>query len=342
MSGHKAPKPINLALQGGGAHGAFTWGVLDALLEDGRLRMCALSGTSAGAMNAVALADGWVTDGVDGARQSLSDFWNGIAASSQFSNPSALWTSLFDPFELFDSMTAQWVAGWMRNTSPYVVNPLNINPLRDVIDRLIDFEKVRACEAFELFVAATHVQSGRIKIFRRAELTTDHLLASACLPFLFQAVEIDGEAYWDGGYVGNPPLWPFFYESDCDDILVVQINPIRRDGVPKTIEDIVDRMTEISFNASLLREYRNIDFVKRLIGEGALKGSRYRDVLLHQIDGGNALANLSASSRLVARKQAFDDLFKRGRNTALEWLDRHHDAVGKTSSFDVAKLIHGE
>ncbi len=334
-------KPVNIALQGGGAHGAFTWGVLDALLEDGRLAIEGLSGTSAGAMNAVAFAEGFARDGAAGARSCLRRFWEGVAHSSRLGpTANAPWSTFFDPFNLYKQASAAWMSTFLRNTSPYDVNPLNLNPLRDVVDELIDFEAVRACDKLKLFVTATNVETGRTRIFKRDELTADHVMASACLPFVFQAVTIDGTPYWDGGYVGNPALWPLFYETDASDVIVVQINPIERPGEPKSIQDILDRMTEITFNSSLLREYRMIEFVSRLIGEGRLDEDHYKNVFVHRIDGGAALMDLSATTRLTADAALFEDLFTRGRDTAQAWLGDYFDALGARSSLDLRRLVN--
>ncbi len=336
----KSAKKINLALQGGGSHGAFTWGVLDALLEDGRLKIEAISGTSAGAMNAVAFAEGYQRDGADGARASLRRFWDGVAHSARLSSTAnAPWTAFFDPFGVLTNLSLDFYSLWMRNTSPYDVNPLNLNPLRDVVDSLIDFEAVRACDAVKLFLAATNVETGRTRVFTNREISADHVMASACLPLLFQAVEIDGAPYWDGGYAGNPPLFPFFYESGSRDIVVVQINPITRPGTPRSIQAILDRMTEITFNASLLREYRAIEFVGRLVDEGQIDASRYRHMLTHRIDGGEALKDLSAATRMTADAALFEDLFARGRTAAQAWLDEAWPHLGKTATLDLSALL---
>ena len=332
-------KKINLALQGGGSHGAFTWGVLDRLLDEPRLEIEAVSGTSAGAMNAVALAEGFYRDGRAGAQQSLRRFWEGVAASTGLSAASSFWSSFFDPMGIASEFSAQWASMIARSTSPYLVNPLNINPLRDVLEDIVDFECVRACSPLALYIAATNVETGRTRIFERAELTADHILASACLPFVFQAVEIDGAPYWDGGYVGNPPLFPFFYQSESRDILVVQINPKTRPGAPTTSQAILDRMTEITFNSSLLREYRNIAFVNRQLNAGALPEDKFRAMLLHRVDGGAALSDLSAATRLAADPRLFSDLFQRGREAADDWLTASFDKIGNEATLDLDAVL---
>uniref|UniRef100_UPI0035684ED2 patatin-like phospholipase family protein n=1 Tax=Halomonas sp. TaxID=1486246 RepID=UPI0035684ED2 len=275
-------KPINLALQGGGAHGAFTWGVLDALLEDGRLEIVGVSGTSAGAMNAVAMADGFTRDGPDGARAALAHFWYHISEGAR-TNPlrrtpidvlMGNWSLDHNPaYHALDALS--------RVASPYQLNPMNLNPLRDLLEESIDFESVRRCSAFKLFISATNVETGKVKVFPRHALTADMVMASACLPSLYQAVVIDGVPYWDGGYMGNPSLFPFHGRTRSDDIVVVQINPVERTGIPRTPMEIQNRLNEISFNGSLLKELRAIEFVDRLIRQGKLSKDDYRQVKVH-------------------------------------------------------------
>ncbi len=334
-------KRVNLALQGGGAHGAFTWGVLDALLEDGRLEIEAISGASAGAMNAVAIAEGVMVGDYDGARAALRTFWTGVADATRagawgaspiptffsfWRGPAAMETLFFDLFS--------------RVASPYDFNPFNWNPLRDLLAQLVNFDVVRSCDKLQVYVSATNVETGRTRIFKRHELTADHVMASACLPFLFQAVEIDGAPYWDGGFVGNPPLFPFFYESQSRDIVVVQINPIERRGTPRTAREIMDRMREITFNSSLLREYRNIHFVRRLLEEERLDSTRYKDILLHRVDGGGHLSDLESSSRLTVSHDFFEDLFRRGRAAGEAWLVAHYSDVGERATLDLDAVLH--
>ncbi len=351
MSGskHTDAKPINLALQGGGAHGAFTWGVLDAFLADGRVDIEAISGTSAGAMNAVVLGQALINAPPgpfspalrDDARAALRRFWESVARAGG-ANPLTA-----GPMELLVSQWtgAEWGWGgvwmdiWSQIASPYDTNPLNLNPLRDLVNHLVDFEKVRACQRVQIYVCATQVETGRTRIFTRDVLTADHVMASACLPYMFQAVEIDGAPYWDGGYVANPPLFPFFYESQSRDIVVVQINPIERPGTPKTARAIMDRMREITFNSSLLREYRNINFVARLVHENRLDDERYREILVHRVDGGAAMADLTSRSRLSVSLAFFEDLFNRGQAAGAEWLDANFDAVGERSTLDLGAVL---
>lgn len=340
LAGPKAEKSINLALQGGGAHGAFTWGVLDAILSDGRLAIEAMTGASAGAMNAVALTEGWLKGGADGARTALESFWRNISVDGKYGGSER---------SLIDTMLGAWSNGrppgliWFemfsKVASPYDINPLNINPLRGVIADLIDFDKVRSCADVKLFISATNVRTGKIKVFNRDELTADHLMASACLPMLFQAVEIEGEAYWDGGYMGNPPLFPLFYEAQGDDIMLVQINPLQRKQLPTDARAIQDRLNEITFNASLLREVRAIAFVNRLIDDGKLATSDYKRVLLHRIDGGTPLAELTSSSRLNAEWDFLLRLRDMGRAAAKRWLKRNYEAIGKQGTVDLSDAL---
>jgi NTE family protein len=337
LVGPNAEKTVSLALQGGGAHGAFTWGVLDYLLEDGRLAIEAITGASAGAMNAVVLVEGWLEGGRDGARRQLRQFWKRVSLDGVLSPPQR---SLFDHFLNYwsgaHSPAELWAGAWANVASPYDLNPLDINPLRDALNELINFDVVRSCKDTKLFVSATNVWTGKIRVFSTSELTVDQLLASACLPTIFKAVEIDGEPYWDGGYTGNPALFPLFYEAQSDDILLVQINPVERRSTPRSVEEIRSRLTEITFNANLLYELRAIDFVRRLIDEGKLSTDDYKRVLMHRIHGGAALDAYAASSRLNARWDFFKKLKDLGRSSARKWLAENFDAVGRESTLDMA------
>lgn len=331
------PKPVSLALQGGGAHGAFTWGVLDKLIEDGRLSFEAISGTSAGAMNAVVMADGWLDGGPDGARAKLEAFWRAMSLDGSLGAAQRRALERFlapSPLNGF-GVGAFWLDLFKHSASPYSFNPLNINPLRDFLAREIDFERVRSCRAFRLHIAATHVETGKVRVFEGRELTADHVMASACLPTVFQTVVIDGEPYWDGGYMGNPALFPLFYGTGTSDILLVQINPVQRKGVPKTPGDIRNRLNEITFNAPLLRELRAIDFVARLIDEGKLSTAEYKRVLMHRIALSEALSDIDASSKLTAKWDFFTTLRDAGRRAASRWLNKHFDDVGVKATLDL-------
>ena len=335
-------KPINLALQGGGAHGAFTWGVLDRLLEDGRLRIAGLSGTSAGAMNAVALAAGFVEAGPDGARAALERFWREVSNAALLSPFKRTPIDMFMGNWSLSNSPAYHVSDALTRTfSPYQFNPLNLNPLRDMLEASIDFDRVRACTAFDIYISATNVETGRVKVFDREELTPDMVMASACLPFLYQAVEIDGVPYWDGGYMGNPSLFPFHNQSACSDIVIVQINPIERKGTPQTAHDIQNRVNEIAFNASLLKELRSIAFVGKLIDEGKLSVKDYRQQRLHLIENQSALMPLGAPSKLNAEWAFLCHLRDLGRETGTLWLKRNATKVGKQSTVDIRKMFQG-
>lgn len=330
-----SPKKINLALQGGGAHGAFTWGVLDWFLEDSRFAVDAITGTSAGAMNAVVMASGMEAGGEEGARVSLEAFWREVSARAQFSpiqrSPLDI---LLGEWSLDHSPSYLYFDVMSRFASPYEFNPLNMNPLRDVVDDIVDFEKVHCCSGLKLFIAATNVFTGKIRIFSEKEVTIDAVMASACLPQLFQAVEIEGEPYWDGGFMGNPPLYPLFYNTDTPDVVLIQINPLERKQVPKTAREIVNRLNEITFNSTLLRELRAIDFVTRLIEDGKLSDEEYTKVHMHRIFA-SELKPLHASSKLNAEWSFLTELRDLGRETAKQWLDTHYDDIGKRSTIDL-------
>src|SRR5262245_8915685 len=257
-------KKINLALQGGGAHGAFTWGVLDHLLTDGRLVIEGISGTSAGAMNAIMLADGLARGGPQEAQKRLAEFWRAASLSGNLPPVQrAVLDRMLSFLPLEGTPAHAWLGAFSHVYSPYDVNPLNINPLRDVIERFVDFDAVRNCPDLHLFISATNVFTGRLRVFSRDEITAEAVLASAGLPRLFRAVEIDGVSYWDGGYLGNPVIFPFFRTTDTEDVLVVQINPLVRHTMPTSANEIMGRINEITFNSSLLNEFRAIAFVSR-------------------------------------------------------------------------------
>jgi len=342
MSGiKKAPqkKTINLALQGGGSHGAFTWGVLDAILEDGRFDIEGISATSAGAMNAAVLAYGKQIGGNKGAREALDLFWRKVSESGAFyrsfyQNPISRYLNLQD------NPLVNMAEELLGTLSPYQFNPLNINPLKDILEEIIDFKDIHVCECIKLFITATNVRTGNARVFQNEEVTLDVLLAASCLPHVFQATEIDGEAYWDGGYMGNPSLWPLFYHAHCRNILLVHINPITRPGIPKTIVEIENRLNEITFNSALLKELRAIDFVKKLLHEDMLRGehqSKYKDILLYAIRTEDDLSALSAASKSNTDWSFLLELKDKGRTAAKKWLKAHYKDVGKKSSVDITK-----
>lgn len=338
-----APQRLNLALQGGGSHGALTWGVLDALLEDGQFLIDGVSGTSAGAMNAVALAHGFAQAarehkdpleahraGCELARATLARLWEGVGTLG-----SLTWGIPLPGAGPLLGMMSHWL-------SPYQTNPLDINPLRRVLEREVDFEALASARAPQsttvpqVFVCATNVRTGRGEIFTGKRLSADAVMASACLPLLFKAVEIDGEHYWDGGYSGNPALHPLIYKTDCADVLLVQINPIEHQGVPDSASEIMERMNEVTFNAALLSELRAIEFVRRLLAEGKLDARRYKSVRMHRIDGGAVLEPFGAASKLRADLAFVRRLFDLGRAAGQDWLLAHRADVGVRTTVNIA------
>ena len=332
----KPVKKINLALQGGGSHGAYTWGVLDRLLEDDRVEIEGISGTSAGAMNAAILTAGYAAGGRAGARENLDKFWLRVSEIGAFGPYNKSYVEqLFTGWNMDYSPAYNFLDMISRIFSPYVLNPFNINPLRYVMEGLIDFPNLCARSTIKLFITATHVASGQARVFHRDEINADVLMASACIPFMFQAVEIDGEAYWDGGYMGNPTIWPLIYHCESEDVLLVQINPIHRDGVPKRSYDIINRLNEISFNSSLIAEMRAIQFVSNLIHEGKLSREEYKDMRMHLVYSAAQMQDLDASSKLNASWDFFMHMKAMGRQAAEEWLNSQWDEVGVRSSVNI-------
>ncbi|MDJ0741023.1 MAG: patatin-like phospholipase family protein [Gammaproteobacteria bacterium] len=332
-------KTINLALQGGGAHGAFAWGVLDKLLEDGRLGIEGICATSAGTMNACALAYGMHVGGSDRAREVLHEFWWNIHRVGQTHNPIKMlpWERMLG-LSMENSLAYQYFDSMTRVLSPYQFNPFDINPLRDVLADAIDFEQLKRCECVKLFISATQVKTGKVRVFEARDMTLDVAMASACLPFLFKAVTIDGEDYWDGGYVGNPALFPLFYDTDSRDVLIVHINPLVRSETPTTAPDIMNRLNEISFNSSLLKEMRAIAFVKKLIEHDMLRDehkTQFKDVLVHSVRADEALSEYSVASKFDSDWRFLTTLRDRGRDRMEQWLDRHFDAVGRHDTVDL-------
>ena len=340
--GRTVRKSINLALQGGGAHGAFTWGVLDRLFEDGRIRIEAVSGTSAGAMNAVVAADGLMRADEDGAREGLERFWRAV---SDVARMSPIQRGPIDVFmgnwSLDNNPTYLFFDLLHRVSSPYDVNPFNINPLKTILDDIVDFDLVRGCDSMKVFVSATNVETGRVEVFDRRELTCDMVMASACIPLLFQAVEIDGVPYWDGGYMGNPVLFPFYRASNSPDIVIVQINPVERKGTPRSAREILNRVDEITFNGSLLKELRAIDFVQRLLAEGKLDPKLYRRVHVHVIQAQDRILPLGASSKVNAEWRFLRHLFEIGRQAAGDWIETTYDQLGQCSTVNTRAMFQG-
>ena len=331
-------KRIKLALQGGGSHGAFTWGVLDRLLADDRIEVEALVGTSAGAMNATVVADGLGAGGPALARRMLDQFWNGAA---RLAARSPIQPTMMDRVAGRGSMDYQplfHMADMLsRMFSPYELNPQNQNPLRDLIDEVVDFERLRAAIEPRLFVCATNVLNGRLKVFEHAEMTPDAVMASACLPMLFQAVEINGAHYWDGGYCGNPPIFPLIYMGGAPDIIIIQLNPINIPEVPQGSRAILDRVNTLSFNSSLMREMRMIKFMTDLIDKGELDAAKHTRVNIHCIDAEEELASLSASSKMNADAAFLNQLRALGEARAETFLAEHFDAIGQRSTVDLVE-----
>ena len=338
MPAQGAPQPIVLALQGGGSHGAFTWGVLDRLLDEPGLPIAGVSGTSAGALNAAVLACGWVDGGARGAQAALRAFWLDVAAQSApwgggcFGQAGA--SRGLAAYNLDNNPFYAWQQQFLRLFSPYQFNPLGTDALRNVLVRHVSAERLQR-SPFPLFITATSVRTGQPRVFERADLGLDALLASACLPQLFRATVIDGEPYWDGGYSGNPALWPLVYNTPALDLVLVKINPLSRPGTPDTPEEIADRVNEITFNAALVGEMRAIGFVSRLVEQGQLSGDDYKNLRLHMVSDDEGLAPLHGSSKLNTDRSFLEALHALGRAAAERWLLQHRADVGVRSSLDL-------
>ena len=336
----RAPVLVDFALQGGGAHGAFTWGVLDRLLEEPWLRIDGISGTSAGAMNAAVLVDGHAKDGADGARAALEKFWRRVSNAALLSplrrTPLDIllgrWTLDHSPiFLAMDLMT--------RLFSPYDLSPGGTNPLRNILAETVHFDRL-AQASIKLFVTATNVRTGRGRVFRNSEITPNVLLASACLPTLFQAIEIDGEGYWDGGYSGNPTITPLVRECNSQDTILVQINPVERPGLPRSARDILDRLNEVSFNAVLLKELRMIALLHQIAQPDNSESAKWAEMRIHRISS-NVMIELGYSSKLNAEWEFLCMLRDEGRRAGDAFLRAHHDDLGRRSTFDLDELLEG-
>ena len=329
-------KSVNLALQGGGAHGAFAWGVLDRLLEEG-IQPKAISGTSAGAMNAILVAYGWQQQGADGARELLDQFWTKVSLNS----PSELMGSQLPDAQL-TSMTG-WMLDILRYISPYDLNPLDINPLRFLLEELIDFEQLRSDCAVQLFIAATDVSTGKIQLFREYELTAEHALASACLPTLHQAIEIDGKHYWDGGFSGNPAVYPLIFDCSGEDILLVLLQPMEGREVPTTSSAINQRVTELGFQSTFLREMRAISYTRQQAKDKFFSAStierRFKSLRFHLIESGEVLSSLEQASKYDTRQAFLQELKERGRSAADHWVGSNFDAIGRKPSCDIEAMF---
>ena len=340
VRGRAKAKRVNLALQGGGAHGAFAWGVLDRFLEDGRIEIEGLSGTSAGSMNAVVYAYGHLAGGVDGARAALHDFWHSVSEYGTQFNPVKRmpWDKLFAGFGATDSIAFQGFKAMTAAFSPYQLNPYNLNPLRELLVKHVDFEELHGCQSTKLFLSATNVRTGKVKVFNTPEITADVVMASACLPLLFQAVEIDGEFYWDGGYAGNPTITPLVRECDSHDTILVQINPIVREAIPKSARDILNRLNEVSFNAPLLKELRMIALLHKVADPGRGEGALWADMRIHRI-ATDRVTELDSTSKMITEWRFLCGLRDEGRRTAQLFLDAHGDDLGKRSTLDLDALL---
>ncbi|GAB5431895.1 MAG: patatin-like phospholipase family protein [Epibacterium sp.] len=339
-------KKINLALQGGGAHGAFTWGVLDRILEDPDIEVAAITGTSAGALNGAAFKAGMAKEGRAGAKASLDRLWARMGAVGDMRM--ANWIAGFDAAPILGALKVAApfspLEAMSQAISPYTYGPFYRNPLQPVVEQF-DFDKVCADAGPDLFICATSVQTGKVRVFSGTDVSTDAILASACLPNLFQAIEIDNpetghvESYWDGGYTGNPALFPLFRDDLPDDLIVVNINPLVREEVPKTAHDIQNRINEISFNSSLLRELRAISFVQRLISQGNIKEGQMKRVLVHMIADDALMTRLSVTTKLIPIPQVLHMLKEAGRNAADAFLAAHRDDLNQRQTVDLVEMF---
>lgn len=337
-------KPVSLGLQGGGAYGAFGWGVLDRLLADGRLAIDAISASSAGAINAVVLADGYARGGGrDGARRSLDRFWNTLGQTALLGplRPSPL-DYLMGRGSIAASPAYFLMPLATATLSPETLNPLSINPLATLLASLVDFERVRACEELQLFVSATNIRTGKGRNFRREELDVAQVAASACIPQVFAPVRIDGESYWDGSFVGNPPLGPLVDEAGARDILIVQNAPIARRDLPHSMADVNNRVNEIAFNLTLVREISALEHVGAVVDEETGASVHAGEVRLHLIGGGGALRDMSISSKFNTHWAFIRRLRELGQTAAQHWLDAHFDQVGVVSTFDRTQIFGAE
>lgn len=328
---------INLALQGGGSHGAYTWGVLDRFLEEDDLEISGISGTSAGAMNAAVAVDGHRKGGNAGAKKALANFWQQISNIGKVFSPFHELPNqhLLDHWNLDGTLAYQIFESTMRVLSPYQANPLNLNPLRWILSNTIDFDNLQKGNGIKLFITATEVRTGQPRVFQCDEVTEDVLMASACLPNYFQSVMIDGQAYWDGGYMGNPSIWPLIYFTDTDDVLLVQINPVYREQIPMTANDIINRLNEITFNSSLIAEMRAIHFVSEMITRNKLENEEYKNMRMHMIPAPDLVYGLNASSKMNTDWEFLQFLRDKGREKASLWIGQHKKSIGVKATLDI-------
>ncbi|MER2520765.1 MAG: patatin-like phospholipase family protein [Bdellovibrionales bacterium] len=340
----QGPKVINLALQGGGSHGAFTWGVLDRLLEeDAYLKIEGLSGTSAGAMNVAIFAQGYIKGGAFGARELLDQYWRGVSKLASFGmSRRNLMDKMVGNWNLDQSAGAAMLTTWQRMVSPYQTNPLNINPLRDMIAQMVDFDSIRKSTKFHLFICATHVETGKARVFAREELTLDALMASACLPLAFHAVEIDGSPYWDGGYTANPALMPLIESATSPDLVLVPITPFSRPGTPGKPVEIINRSNEISFTTPLLAELKTIALARKLVRDQTIRSEeaeRYARLRLHMLSAEDDMREFGAASKFNVQLDFLLRLKELGRNAADRWLKANWDNIGHRPSVDLETLV---
>jgi NTE family protein len=342
MVGGEPVKKVSFALQGGGAHGAFVWGVIDRVLEDGRLGVEAISATSAGAMNAVAFASGMVSGGPEGARASLHDFWRQVSEMDVAFDLFSPWNQWIQAMKLPPEYHPVHAAihALTHMLPPNVLNPFNFNPLRELLTRVVDFERLNESpDAPQLFLNATNVRTGKLKVFQTPKLTAEAVLASACLPPYFQAVEIDGEHYWDGGYLGNPAIYPLIYRPGTRDVIIAQVTAIRRDELPASAADVLHRITEISFNSSLMREMRAIAFATKLIDAGELNSERHRRMYMHWIGNDLLMSQLGTATQFHPEWSLLCRLRDAGRDSATAWLETNFEHIGTRSTVDFAEMF---
>jgi NTE family protein len=322
---------ISLALQGGGTHGAFTWGVLDALLEDGQLAFDGISGTSAGAMNAVVMAQGLMQGGCDGARQALNHFWTSVADKMPFDSS-------------VPSSALNLMVQWSNYFSPEQLNPLDRNPLRVILSEQVDFEQLKMSSPVKLFIAATNANSGKLRLFRNEELSSDVVLASGCLPMMSRPVEIDGEFYWDGAYAANPAVYPLFYECESTDILLVLLSPLKHKETPHTAQEIKTRVLELAFNATFLREMRTFAHAREFVAQSKLQRGRLERRIakmnFHAVDAQDLMQELKAETKIAANMRFFEMLRDQGRLHAKAWLENNRVHLGKRSSIDLSQMFY--
>jgi NTE family protein len=330
-------KNINLALQGGGSHGAFTWGVLDRLLEDEEIELEAISGTSAGAMNAAVVTSGFARGKYDGAREDLEAFWSAVSEAARFSplqrSPMDV---LFGNWSLGNSPMYQWLDMSAKLFSPYDLNPVGDNPLAGLLDDVVDFDLLNKSPT-KLFITATNVETGQARVFRNPDISLDVLLASACLPNIYKTVEIDGVPYWDGGYSGNPSLGPLVRECSANDTVLVQINPVQRPGIPKTSHEISSRLNEISFNSSLVKELRMMSVIRKDMPPHQCEASSWGTMRMHLI-ASDVMLELDHTSKMNAEWDFMTMLRDKGREAAGNFLDAHRGDIGERPTLDLEQF----